>query len=116
MAYVITEQSTVQCGHQGTVSLTASQSKLKIGGAAALVDGDLAGKTIAGCITVTDPNTGALQCQTVASAIAGVATKLTVGGKGVLLENIQGQTSGTVGGTPQTWSVTAAGQNQLQTV
>jgi len=114
MSAVLTEGSTLVCAHQGTVKLTATQSKLKIAGKAALVDGDLTAALISGCTTVTDVNTGALQCQTVASASGGVATKLKVGGRGVLLEEINGQTSGTVGGTPQTWSVQSPGQSKLK--
>ena len=115
MAYVLTVQSSVSCAHQGTVQLTSIQNKLKIGGAAVLVDGDLNGAAVSGCTTVTDPNTGALMCATVSTAIGGVATKLKVGGKGVLLDTIQGQTNGTVGGVLQTWSVTSAGQSKVQT-
>src|SRR5215212_6793974 len=109
MPAVLTESSTVKCAHQGSVQLRAGQSKLTVNGSKALVTGDLSGASVGGCSTVTDPNTGALQCATVASAIAGVAVKLKVDGKGVLLETIQGQTSGTVGGAPQIWSVQSAG-------
>ena len=115
MGATLTESSTVACSHNGSVQLHAGQSKLSVGGSKVLVDGDLSGASIGGCLTVTDPNTAALQCATVAMAIGGVAGKLKVDGKGVLLEAIQGQTSGTVGGAPQSWSVQSAGQTKLNT-
>jgi hypothetical protein len=116
MPFVLTETSKLVCTHQGTVQLTASQSKLTVSGAKVLVDGDLASAPVSGCLTVPDPNTGTVKCLMIASADGGVASKLTVQGKGVLLDNIQGQTNGTVGGTPQTWSVQAAGESKLKTV
>ena len=116
MPSVLTESSKVACAHGGSVQLHAGQSKLSVGGSKVLVDGDLTLATVAGCGTVTDPNTSTLQCASVASALGGVATKLKVGGRGVLLETIAGQTTGTVGGTPQTWSVQSAVQTKLKTI
>jgi hypothetical protein len=114
MPFALTENSSVVCAHQGTVGLSASQSKLKVSGAKVLVDGDLKSAPVNGCTTVPDTNTKT--CLTIASVVAGVASKLTVQGKGVLLETIQGQTDGTVGGIAQTWSVQAARESKLKTV
>jgi hypothetical protein len=116
MSEVLTKGSTLNCGHQGTVKLVPTQSKLTVNGDAVMVDGDLSGAVISSCITVPDPQTTTVKCLSVTSAVGGVASKLTVNGKGVLLKEIQGQTSGTVGGTPQTWSVTDAGQTKLKAV
>lgn len=119
MAYVITEQSTLGCLHGGRVQLTASQSRLKVGGAAVLVEGDLASKPLSACITpVQPPPPGPVSkpCMMVSSDSGGVSSKLKVGGKGVLLESHRGQTDGQVANVVQTWSVTAAGQTQLQAV
>ncbi len=113
MPAVITEQSALACAHAGQVQLSSSQGQLKVAGAAVLVDGDMAGKSIAACVTVPDPNTATVKCLHTQPQLAGVAAKLTVGGKGVLLEAANGLTDGTVGGTPQTWSVTSAGQSKL---
>lgn len=116
MGAALTESSTVTCQNSGSVQLHAGQSKLTVDGNKALVDGDLSGASISGCTTVTDGNTGALQCPSVDSALGGVAGKLKVGGKGVLLESIQGLTKGkAAGGVPQTWSVQSAGQTKLNT-
>lgn len=114
MSLVITDQSTLVCTHQGTVSPVASQTKLKVAGATVLVAGDLTGKPISLCTTVPDPNTTTINCLTIVSAEGGVAEKLKVAGKGVLLESISGKTSGTVSGTQQTWSVKSAGQSKLK--
>ena len=117
MGSPITESSRVACGHTGAVQLLASQSKLTVGGSKVLVDGDLAGKPITGCTTVPVVAAGTATCLAVASILpGGVAQKLTVGGRGVLLDSIQGQTSGTISGTPQTWSVQSVGQTKLETV
>lgn len=119
MPQVLTEQSTLQCAHAGSVQLVASQSKLKVKGAAVLVQGDLDGKAISACPTpVQPPPPGPVSkpCLLIASTIEGVARRLKVGGKGVLLQTIQGQTDGQVANVPQTWSVADAGQTKLQTV
>jgi hypothetical protein len=116
MSFVLTENSTLTCAHAGSLQLTAGQSKLAVGGAKVLVAGDLNGAVIGACTTVPAPITSTLKCLNVTSALAGVAGKVKVGGRGVLLETIQGLTNGTVGGTPQTWSVQNAGQSKLKAV
>lgn len=116
MSFVLTESSTLACAHAGSLQLVAGQTKLTVGGAKVLVEGDLNGAAVSACATVPDPNTSTLKCLNVASAAGGVAGKLKVGGRGVLLEEIQGSTNGTVGGTPQNWSVQNAGQSKLKAV
>lgn len=115
MPKVITESSTLKCISQGTVQLTAGQSKLKVGGAKVLVQGDLEGATISGCTIVTDPNTGKKQCTVVLAAPAGAATKLKVGGKPVLLDTASGSADG-LAPVPETFSVESAGQTKLEAV
>lgn len=114
MANVLTETSQINCAHAGKVQAAASQSKLRIAGSRVLVLGDIIGAPVAGCATPPNPNTATTPCIAVASAgPQGVAAKLRVGGRGVLLDALRGQTSGTISGTPQTWSVAAANQTQL---
>lgn len=115
MGAVLTENSSVTCSNSGSVSLHAGQSKLSVNGSKVLVDGDLDNALISGCMTITDPNTTTLQCPKIDTVIGGVAAKLKVDGKGVLLESIRGLTAGKVSGTPQTWSVQSAGQTKLNT-
>jgi hypothetical protein len=115
MPKVLTEASLVNCAHVGQVLATAGQSKLKVAGSRVLVLGDLVGKPIAGCTTPPVPVAGTLPClATVTAGPSGVAPKLRVAGRPVLLESISGQTSGTIGGAPQTWSVTSANQTRLK--
>jgi hypothetical protein len=115
MSFALTENSNLVCAHQGTIKLTASQSKLTVSGANVLVDGDLAQAPVSLCQTPPSPVSS--KCLKVVSAIGGVAVKLKVQGKGVLLDNIQGVTDGVVpNGTPQPWSVQSAGETKLKAV
>jgi hypothetical protein len=118
MSLVLTENSTLICTHAGTVKLIATQSKLIVNGGKVLVDGDLSGALISGCLTVPDPNTSTVKCLSITSAEGGIAEKLKVNGKGVLLEEVHGKTSGTVGGPTnfQTWSVQTARETKLKAV
>lgn len=116
MSFVLTEASTLICAHAGTVKLTATQSKLTVSGSKVLVHSDLIGAVISGCLTVPDPNTSTVKCLSITSAEGGVAGKLKVNGKGVLLEQVNGKTTGTVGGQVQTWKVQTAGETKLKAV
>ncbi|HJZ79324.1 MAG TPA: hypothetical protein VKD91_03230 [Pyrinomonadaceae bacterium] len=116
MSFVLTKSSTLICAHAGAVKLTATQSKLTVSGSKVLVEGDLIGAPISGCMTVPNPNTSTVKCLSVTSAEGGVAGKLKVNGKGVLLEEVNGKTSGTVSGQVQTWSVQTAGETKLKAV
>ena len=117
MPFPITESSKVVCLHQGSVQLKAGQTKLKVNGARVLVDGDLAGAAISQCQTVpaSAPSPVSIKCTLVASTIGGVATKLKVQGKGVLLDTINGFTNGAVANVVnQPWSVQSAAQSKLK--
>ena len=116
MPKVITESSTIVCAHHGTVTFTASQQKLKVGGQAVLVTTDVSTGLISGCKTPLNPQTGTKPCLKVVSLIAGAATKLKVGNAPlllpVLLDTATGMTDG-VAPTPNTWSVQSAGQTKF---
>ncbi len=112
MANVLTEGSSLVCAHQGKVTLTASQSALTVDGKKVIVQSDLMGAPISGCANVTNPVTGTKQCMTVTSVMAGMATKLTAGGKPVMLDSAQGMTDGS-GPGPVMWQVQTAGQTKL---
>jgi hypothetical protein len=109
MPYILTTGSTVQCPHGGTVALQAGQTKLKVDGSPALIEGDLDNATISGCSTVTNPNTGDKQCTMVVGMSSGAATELKVSNKAVLLETASGTTDG-VSTTGNVWHVQTAGQ------
>jgi len=112
MAGVLTTASVVTCGHSGTVS-TSSSAKLKVSGNPVVLKVGVQGKSVSGCLTVTDPNTGALQCSLVATVSSGEAVKLKAGGQGVILDTLSGGTNGTVGGLVQNLLSATAGQSKL---
>jgi hypothetical protein len=124
MSFALTENSKLVCAHQGAVRLTAGQSKLTVSGAKVLVDGDLASAPVQGCITVvTPPPPGPVSkpCLTIASAIGGVASKLKVQGKGVLLDSIAIGSDGMVAGAPLPpatipGTVQTAGETKLKAI
>lgn len=113
MPSVITEQSTIQCLAGGTVQAIASQTKLKVGGAKVLVQGDLDGATIAGCGISPSPTTS--PCTATITATAGTSTRLKVGGKAVLLDTTLGNATG-LAPAPETFSVQSAGQSALTAI
>jgi hypothetical protein len=117
MPLVLTEKSSLVCANQGAVQPTPTQSKLTVAGAKVLVAGDLASAPISGCIIVPappPPGPASAKCLMIASAVGGVSAKLKVAGKGVLLETVQGTTSGLLANVVQTWSVQNAGQSKLK--
>lgn len=96
--YVLTESSTIDCGHGGKVDKTA-QSKLMVAGkGGVLIKSDVSGKSVSPACTKKDPNKGEIQCS-ICTVTQGEAGKLTVGGFPVLLESLQGTAVGTPGGT-----------------
>jgi hypothetical protein len=113
MPKVLTTAATVVCSHQGRVQIpSAGQSKLKVGTDSVLVDGDLVGKTISGCLNNPTPaNPSFKPCTSTTSMLAGTASKLKADSKAVLLENANGATDST---PPGTWSVQAPGQTKLE--
>jgi hypothetical protein len=117
MPLVLTEKSSLACANQGTVLLTATQSKLTVAGAKVLVTGDLASAPISRCMIVPTgppPLPVSTKCLAIMSVVGGVSAKLKVAGKGVLLETVQGTTSGLLANAVQTWSVQSAGQSKLK--
>ena len=118
MPFALTESSTLVCLHQGSVKLTAGQSKFTVKGAKVLVDGDLNNAPISGCQTVVTPpppGPASVKCALVTRAVNGVAQKLKVQGKGVLLDDIQGFTNGILANViNQPWSVQDAGETKVK--
>jgi hypothetical protein len=108
MAKVLTAMALVTCSHQGTVKVAASQRTLKAEGSPVLVMGDMEGKPIVGCTLAPSPST--TPCSAVVSTVSGVATKLSVGSKPVLLKGAIGFTNSI---PPGTWQVRSAGQTKL---
>jgi len=89
---ILTASSNVQCSHSGTVSV-AGTPKLTVGGNPVLLEDGVVGKTVQGC---TFGSSSTTPCKTVVSVErSGFANKLTVNGKGVALESLNGTTDST---------------------
>lgn len=118
MPKVITKSSTVKCAHQGTITFTASQQKLKVDGQAVLVTTDVVTGTVSNCQTVPSSPPAPLQvkCTKVLSLSVGAAAKLTVGGTPVLLETAAGLTNGVTPVPSNFWSVQSAGQTKFDAI
>jgi hypothetical protein len=93
---LITEKATVHCAHEGQVANKASQHWVSVGGVPVLVDNDPEGRSITAC-----PNFGGIMkpCTTTLVVAVGYSTWVTIGGKKVVLSNLDGLTDGTVPGT-----------------
>ncbi len=109
MAYVLTTSSVVECPHHATVTTTGSP-KLTVLTSPVLTVDSVSQWTIASCPWKPPPATN-VPCTKVVSE-SNVATKLTVGGSAVVLENSVGKTNGSVP-TPMS---AKAGQAKLTAV
>ncbi len=113
MPAVLTESSTVTCGHGPASVSTQGQSKLTVANARVLAQGGVAGKAVSGCVTQDDTNTGTLKCRLVAAVTTGAASKLTIGGAPVFLDTLAGTTNGNLGAPPPPPISATAGQTKL---
>lgn len=120
MAGVVVTGGVLTCSHKGRAKLSSGDSRLTVDGKAAVVSGHEVGVSFAtGSPGVDVPcnfktNAGPSPCTATVAATAGVSTKLTVGGLGVLLDNATGTAVNTIDGSA-TWSVADAGQSKLTT-
>jgi hypothetical protein len=97
MPFVLTEGSTVSCGHPPGVVAKTGTAKLTVNNHPALLKKGIQGRTVSGCEikAVSDPSGPlALPCAAVIAVNSGEATKLTVGGESVILETLTGSTNG----------------------
>ncbi len=111
MPNVLTAGGAIVCSHGAKViPAPPPQAKLLIDGQPALVQPSLApGTVVPGTCPNNNPSLGLKACTTV-TANAGMATKLVVDGKPVLLDTATGITDST---PPGTLKVTSAGQTKL---
>jgi hypothetical protein len=90
---IVTSNAQIMCTHGGQVTLIPKQFEVQIQGGYVLCDPDLSGCPIAGC--AQPPTTSTKPCTTVVSTLPGsTSTKVTVGGRPVLLATLQGLTDG----------------------
>jgi hypothetical protein len=113
MPGVLTLASNVTCGHSPGRVQTSSSAKLTVNRSRALVQTGIAGRPVAACGTVSDPNSGTVTCTSVTSVTTGNAVKLTAGGAPIMLDTLSGGTNGTVSSTPQVLLSATAGQAKL---
>jgi hypothetical protein len=89
MANVLTDSSSVGCGHGAAIKLTTN-SKLKVNGSAVVIQ---VGPQIKATDCGNGTGGGNKQCST-ASPVGGTASKLKVGGFPVYLDTVSGTTDG----------------------
>jgi hypothetical protein len=104
-----TERAVVKCGHDGVVLNVPSQHWVRVGGIPVLVDNDPEGRSIAAC-----PNYGLTikPCTITLRMIRGYSSWLRIGGRRVILSNLDGLTDGTVPGTVH-YTVRSPGQSYV---
>lgn len=114
MPAVLTMSSTVTCGHATGQVTATSEAKLKVLGAAVLLESSVAGKPVAGCGTPVSQ--GNKPCTSVVSVVNAPPPKLKVNGLPVLTASITGTTDGQVATvTPQLLLAATANQSKLST-
>lgn len=106
---VLTAMSTVQCGHGGSVLLGKGAARLLVLGKPVLLKRDVEGRDI-GQDCGTKPSATTAPCTKVLSVTQGLSTKLRVDGEGVLLEDLQGTTTG----APMGLLAASSGQSKLK--
>ncbi len=116
MPGVLTLNSSVTCGHSGTVQTTSS-TKLTVDGAKVLLLSGISGKGINGCLTVNSVDGNTIKddpCGSVVAAIPGESSKLTAGGTPVAVDTLSGTTDGILNKTtPVTGLSGSADQTKL---
>jgi hypothetical protein len=128
MGTVLVQGAVIQCPHGGQLKLLTGDPRLTVTGNGAVTSGMEAGLTFASpqvpapgmvspcsaqVLPVTTPPTF-VPCVTAAALPGGLAAKLTVGDRPVLLDSASGITASGQG--PGTWSVSSPGQQKLEAV
>ena len=113
MTKVITEVAEITCSHNGKGTIPASLRLLTIDGKAVLVQGDEAKGLVGPNCTNKPPPPAKKPCSKTNPASVGIATKLRVGGRPVLLQTAIGPTDSA---PPGTWNVVSAGQTKLDAI
>ena len=92
MSFAITVGSDVECPDHGVPAMSSS-AKLTVSSEPVVVEDDLLAASIGGCTQAPPPPTN-VACAKVTTLSAGEASKLTVGGRAVLLDSLTAITSG----------------------
>jgi hypothetical protein len=109
---ILIASSTITCAHSGLVKPDTT-TRLKVGGQPALL-ADPTGKSVSGCLTVDDTSHGIKHCTSLSSVTVGKKSRLTVGGRSVLLASLAGFTDGTPPPPPAGIPIPPAAPNQTR--
>jgi hypothetical protein len=92
----VTTKASIKCAHDGKVTNLPTQTWVRVDTYPVLVDNDPEGRDIGGC-----PNIGPTMkpCNRTLRAFKGYSTYIRIGGHGVVLDNLDGLTDGTLPGT-----------------
>jgi hypothetical protein len=123
MSTVLVSGAVLQCSHGGQLTLSQGNKKLSVGGSQVIIAGMESSLSFAlGAPGVTTPcpkmaSAGSppppSPCSSTQAASSGVASKLTVDGKGVLLATASGQAVN-LNDPNASWQVNSAGQSLLK--
>lgn len=112
MGSPLTIASDVECGHKGVVEVTSSV-KLTVNGSPVLLEASVASMPVTPGTCATQQTSTTSPCKTVTSVLPpSLATKLTVGGKPVVLDSLKGLTDG----VPPGGLLATAGQSKLTAI
>jgi hypothetical protein len=108
LSLILTANAVVTCIHGGTVTLVPRQTTVTIQGGAVLCEGDLSGAVIVGC---PQAGPGIKPCTSVVATLPeSVSPTVSVGGRAVHLDALDGQTDGN---PPGPLRVISAGQTAV---
>lgn len=126
MAFVVTEGAVLRCSHGGQLQLAIGDPRVTVYGRKVITGGMEGGLVFGSTVTpvpgmitpcaAQTPTSPPVSrpCVTAPTTPVGLALKLTVGGRPVLLDTATGTTVS--GSGPGTWTVASAGQTTLEAV
>lgn len=107
MAGVTDLATSLQCAHSGSKT-PSSTAKLTLKGSSVLVAAELTGFPWDGMCQYTAPNGTKKPCESVTVVVPGTSSRLTVGGRPVLLTSVSAITDNLDAGLPSRLAITPA--------
>ena len=95
---ILTEKSVIKCNHGGRVNMPASQRFVKIANEAVLTSPDPKAKPISQCPLISS-NMVPCTSTAVTAPLAGLSSFVTINGKSIVNDLLDGMTNGTPPGT-----------------
>jgi hypothetical protein len=90
----LTEDATLVCDHGGRIKIETSQNFVRIANRRVLIEPDPQGRSIGGCPN-SNPTIGIRSCLHTLVVKEGYSTFVSIAGKPVCLDSVQGLTDGT---------------------